>query len=377
MPNMKKQFKEICKEYGVVGASLEIYKNNKTKSMFYGKAAEDAKTNKKTIYRIASISKVIVALAAMKLVEEKKLNLDQDISKYLGFKVRNIHFPDDIITTRMLMTQTSSLTDGFDDEDLTNETRRDGYNGVNGTSLDVTLEDLLVPNDSIYYTDLTFDKNKPGTNFIYSNFGCGILACIIEKISKEYFTDYVKKVLFTPMGINASFRCNELANFDKVASTYISRNGEMTLNRTKEDFFRGVYPRFPLGENYRGPAGGLFISNQDLGKIMQMLINKGEYKGKQIYKSSTIEMMFEKNWEGECEEYRAKGLQMIMLENFYNHLVYGHFGNAYGVRSFMLFDKDEKIGMCFITNGVYDQSDTNGILNVHLKMFELLVKKEG
>jgi hypothetical protein len=41
-------------------------------------------------------------------------------------------------------------------------------------------------------------------------------------------------------------------------------------------------------------------------------------------------------------------------------------------------DEDgEKIGMCFITNGVYDQSDTNGILNVHLKAFELLVKKEG
>ena len=32
MPNIKKQFKEICEEYGVVGASLEIYKNNKTKS---------------------------------------------------------------------------------------------------------------------------------------------------------------------------------------------------------------------------------------------------------------------------------------------------------------------------------------------------------
>ena len=47
MPNIKKQFKEICKEYGVVGASLEIYENNKTKSMFYGKAAEDAKTSKK------------------------------------------------------------------------------------------------------------------------------------------------------------------------------------------------------------------------------------------------------------------------------------------------------------------------------------------
>ena len=39
MPNIKKQFKEICEEYGVVGASLEIYKNNKTKSIFYGKAS--------------------------------------------------------------------------------------------------------------------------------------------------------------------------------------------------------------------------------------------------------------------------------------------------------------------------------------------------
>lgn len=377
MPSIKKQFKDICKEYGVVGASLEIYQNNKTKSLFYGKASEEAKTTKKTIYRIASISKVIVALAAMKLVEERKLNLDKDISSYLGFKVRNIHFPDDIITTRMLMTQTSSLTDGFDDEDLTNETRRDGYNGVNGTFIDVSLEDLLIPNDSMYYSELTFDKHKPGTNFIYSNFGCGILACIVEKITNEYFTDYIKKILFTPLGLDASFRCNELANFDKVASTYAPRNGQMVMTRTKEQFFKGVYPRFPLGQNFRGPAGGLFISNQDLGKIMQMLINKGEYNGKTIYKPSTIEMMFEKNWEGKSDEYRAKGLQMIMMENYYNHLVYGHFGNAYGVRSFMLFDKDEKIGMCFIANGIYNQKATNGILDVHSKMFELLVKKEG
>lgn len=376
MPSIKKRFTNICKEYGLVGASLEIYKNNKSKSLFYGKASEKSKTTKKTIYRIASVSKVIVALAAMKLVEEHKLNLDRDISDYLGFKVRNIHYPDDIITTRMLMTQTSSLTDGFDDEDLTNETRRDGYNGVNGTFLDVSLKDLLIPNDSIYYSELTFSKNKPGTTFIYSNFGCGILACIVEKITNEYFTDYVKKVLFNPLGINASFRCNELAHSDKIASTYISQNNEMILNRTKEYFLKGVYPRFPIGENFRGPAGGLFISNQDLSKIMKMMIYKGLYNGKQVYKSSTIEKMFEKNWEGEFEEYRAKGLQMIMLEDFYNHLVYGHFGNAYGVRSFMLFDKDEQMGMCFITNGVLDKTETNGILNMHLKMFELLVKDE-
>lgn len=375
MGNIKKQFDKICQEFGVVGASACIFKNDELTSLNYGQATTNQATSENTVYRIASISKIIVALAAMKLVEEQKLNLDEDISTYLGFKLRNIYHPDKVITTRMLMTQTSSITDGFADEDMINEeVRRDTYNGVNGTFLKVSLEDLLVPNDSVYYNDITFDKNEPGSKFIYSNFGCGILACIIEKISGEYFTDYIRKILLTPLGLDASFRIDDIKAFENISSTYIPKDGKMVLCRSKECFSSGLYPRFGIGQNYRGPAGGLFISIKDLSIIMQMLINRGEYQGIKLYKKETIEQMFVKNWEGHDGNYRAKGLQMIILDNLYNHKFYGHFGNAYGVHSFMLFDKDEKIGMCFITNGLIDCSDTDGTPNIHLKILELLVK---
>ena len=49
MSNIKKRFVNICQEYGIVGASLEIYKNNKTKSLFYGKASDKNKTRIKVV----------------------------------------------------------------------------------------------------------------------------------------------------------------------------------------------------------------------------------------------------------------------------------------------------------------------------------------
>ena len=76
--------------------------------------------------------------------------------------------------------------------------------------------------------------------------------------------DYVKKVLLTPLNLDASFRIDEIKKFENVSSTYIPQDGKMVLNRTKERFLRGVYPRFEVGQNYRGPAGGLFISAKDL-----------------------------------------------------------------------------------------------------------------
>ena len=126
---MKKLFNQICEEFGVVGASAVVFKNNELTSLNYGKATDEKETSENTIYRIASISKIIVALAAMKLVEEQKLDLDEDISVYLGFKLRNIYHPDKKITTRMLMTQTSSITDGL--ELAEGDVVDTGYNLVN------------------------------------------------------------------------------------------------------------------------------------------------------------------------------------------------------------------------------------------------------
>lgn len=64
-----------------------------------------------TLYRLASISKLVTTIAVMKLVEEGRLDLDRDLSDYLGFPFRNPHFPTVPITLRMLLSHTSSLRD--------------------------------------------------------------------------------------------------------------------------------------------------------------------------------------------------------------------------------------------------------------------------
>ena len=63
-------------------------------------------------FRTASISKTFAAVGAMRLVEQGKLDLDADISDYLGFTLRNPNYPDDVITVRMIMSHSSSIQDG-------------------------------------------------------------------------------------------------------------------------------------------------------------------------------------------------------------------------------------------------------------------------
>ena len=59
---MKKLFNQICEEFGVVGASAIVFKNNELTSLNYGKATDEKETSENTIYRIASISKISVQL---------------------------------------------------------------------------------------------------------------------------------------------------------------------------------------------------------------------------------------------------------------------------------------------------------------------------
>src|SRR3712207_3637826 len=61
--------------------------------------------------RVASGSKLIVALGVMRLVEQKRLDLDEDVSSYLGWRLRNPAFPETPITLRMLLSHTSSVKD--------------------------------------------------------------------------------------------------------------------------------------------------------------------------------------------------------------------------------------------------------------------------
>ena len=223
----------LFEKSNAIGGNVLIADKEGIKEQFtYGFQSKEKNipTSKDTIYRIASISKVVVATTVMTLVDDGLVDIKEDISKYLGYQVRNPYYPEDIITIEMLMTQTSSICDG-EDETL-------GYDGVNGPRFFVDLQRLLTDPTYEYYTTKTYLKHKPGSFFCYSNFGCGILACIVEKVTGKYFTDYVRENLLLPMGLDASFRIDDIKNLDKVASLYDEKNGELELIRDKDKFFK-------------------------------------------------------------------------------------------------------------------------------------------
>lgn len=361
---MKDKFIEINKKAALAGSSLIVSsKDEILEELNYGYSDLDLnkKVTSNTVFRIASISKMIVALGIMKLYEEGLLDIDKDISEYLNFNLRNPKYPDKVITIKMLMTQTSSITDG---KEYTT-----GYNLINGTNKDVNLEDLLLQ-DGKYFVDETFDDNIPGSKFIYSNFNCGILACVIENVSNKIFTDYIKEVLLTPLNIDGSFRVSDIKN-DDIATLYYYKDGKHIVSRTKEDFLKNEYKIFPLGQNFRGPAGGLFISMKDLSKIMRVFMKESK-----LFKKSTIDLMLETHWQGIGDgEYRAKGLQIMILDYFDNKRLFGHFGDAYGAKSFMLFNPVKNIGICYITNGGGFKYQDFGICDIHEDLINLFLDK--
>lgn len=343
--NYQNDYNKVLEHYKYVGVNTLVASKNQilaTSNNGVMSLETNVPLNNDAIFRIASISKVIVAIGAMTLYDQGKLDINKDISEYLGYVVRNPHYPTVPITVKMLMTQTSSISDGADD--------LKGYDGVNGPHTDISLQDLLTNPDYPYYLDKTFSKNCPGDHWEYSNFGCGILACIIEKISGMYFSDYIRQAILLPLNIDGSFRVSDIVNKDLVVSLYDYKN-EFVLLRSKDRFLKGEFPRYELGNNFRMPAGGLFISTINLAKIMQMMMNKGIYQGVRILKSTTVELMEQTHWQGESNDpmYKKKGLQMIILDQFTKDPLKGHFGGAYGLKSFMLYNNE--IGMIFMCNG--------------------------
>ena len=382
MSKFSEKFQKICQDARLVGANIVVCKDDEIIDKdYYGLASieDNKKTNHDTVYRIASISKTVLAIGLMQLYEAGKIDLDKDISEYFGYKIRNPKFPDVAITPKMLLLQTSSITDGYDDEELTHDGIPLGYNGVNGTDWDVSVKDLLADTNSKYYTPLTFSDYEPGTHFIYSNFGCGLVACLIERASGEYYYDYMIKHVFEPLGVDASYRAKDIKNREGIASLYntASDGVSYSLCRSGERFVKGGYKEFPLGETFRGPAGGLFINMVDLSKIMRLFINRGIYNGVRLLKEETVDLMYQTHWFGSDIEgdYRAKGLQMKVMHNFEDRGIAfrGHTGGAYGVRSYMYFNQKAKFGACFITSGGYYKSTSEGILDVFKQTLSALI----
>ena len=336
--------------------------------------------------RVASISKLLVAIGVLQLVEARQLDLDQEAAKFLGWRLRNPNFPNLPITIRSLLSHTSSVRDGT------------GYFIPAGAG---RLREFFSPESDLWGQGSHWAsdvKEKPGQYFYYANLNFGLLAELIEKTSGQRFDRYMTEKVLAPLNITARFNpCAIAAN--QLAAGYRKRDSAgvwsplgpwlSQVDANSPDCFYGMknlndpqifLDKYKLGSNASlfSPQGGLRASASDLVAILSMLARGGELGGRKILSSLSVDAMLSSEWSlnrrgdngrssGESKPNGPRdglmsdyGLSVHRIDlgswGFKNgpSLMLGHLGNAYGVLSFALLDPDSGNGIAAIITGVSD-----------------------
>lgn len=339
-----------------------------------------------TRFRIASASKMFVAFTIMQLVEQGKINLDDDCSKYLGFKLRHPEYPNTPITVRMLANHTSGIRDGE----------------VYSIPVGVSVREFFYPEGKFWENGNHFSKagQFPGEYFRYCNLNYGLLGTIIESVTGERFDLYQKEHILKQLDISADYLVSNFTDeeFAKLGTIYrkVDKNGvwdENGLWYPQIDDYRGIRPeidtanlqnpydmKFDKVNDFKdyipginatpfSPQGGLRISAEELTHVLEMLMNNGIYRGNQVLSEESVSEMLKSQWlydeklkNGNTENgfFQSYGLGLyhiygdrpdsrICKDKDVN--LTGHVGEAYGLMSGLFFQPDAKNGFVYIMNG--------------------------
>ncbi len=315
--------------------------------------------------RIASISKLVVALGVMRLVDQHRLDLDRDVSDYLGWRLRNPAFPDTKITLRLLLSHRSSLTDGAD------------YAIPLGENLRQRLADPRA-----------WDKDHPAGSdwFHYTNLNYPVVASVMEAATGERFDQLMARLVLRPLKLSACYNWSPCDAREAARAVVLYRAD----GAVAKDDLGGRLPDCPVntaagvacdlatyraGENGAlfSPQGGLRISMADLARIGQLLARKGQgLLSPRAFAAMTTPLWRFNGHNGMGENgeadgfFCAYGLGVQVLgtggqgchdDLFPDHrLRIGHPGDAYGLKSGLWVDPQTGRGIAFFTTAVADDA---------------------
>lgn len=314
-----------------------------------------------TPVRIASVSKVAVVIVVMRLVEAGRLDLDHDVSGWLGWRLRNPAFPDSPLTLRQLLSHTSGLDDAS------------GYS----FPLGIKLQGALTPDHW---------SAAPGARFSYANINFGVIATVLEAATGMRFDRLMTQQLFAPLGMNACFNWSGCTAGTAAQAAVLYRKGiDETAWQPGGPWVAQIDAaplpcpvRAPSGCDLGGyrpgdngtlfsPQGGMRITMSDLAKLGQLLLRGGEIGGVRLLQPASVDAMLTPVWLGgpSGETYaglmQCYGLSMQCLVGGRDRLIrdrparlWGHLGEAYGLYSGLWIDRERRRVYAYAITGVGD-----------------------
>ena len=357
-PALNSELNSVALMHNTVAASLVVY-NGETGEYFtyvYGFAdsGERRPVNPQTKFRVAALAKLTTVICAMALVDEELLDLDMDISVYLGYEVSNTNHPGTVITTRMLMQHTSSIFDSG------------AFQMARDRNSSDSLRTLLERGSS-------FRRSQPGTSFEYTNFGYAVLGAICENISGKSLDTLARDVIFEPLGIDAGYVPGNLKNTEDIAVIY----NEMHVETYSLESQLEIKESSQLGQDLHLAQGSLTISAVDYARILAMLGNGGVLRGTRVLSEESVRDIH--NTTVEAEGFR-QGLatrysrdDILPDEGFYWLT-----GGAYGTFSQYISTTAENMnrGVVVVTTGATTDRDTNGMVSLCTSMMTLVWEEQ-
>ena len=285
-----------------------------------------------TPFILDSVSKMVTATAFMQLVEKGKVGLDDDVNNYLPFSVRNPNFPEIAITPRMLMMNTSSVTDNWDVMPYV-------FWPDAPQPLGEFIQSYLDPAGAIYDPVNNYGSWAPGTTNEYSNIGIALIGRLVEVIAKQPYDAYTQRSIFAPLGMKAVW---SIADFGKlpvpVAMPY-SDDGTGNLVALGQY----SYPDYP--------DGALRTDLHSLEKFMIAHMNGGRLSATQrILKPETANLMHQATWDPQVD-----GLGFMAWEyGGFDTTFVGHEGGDLGSFTEAFWSPTDKVGFIVLANGDYN-----------------------
>ena len=347
-------------------------------------AANNLPANADTLYRIASISKLVTTVGVMRLVEAGTLSLDADVSQYLGWSLRNPHFPDTPITLRQLLTHTSSLRDDA------------GYYWEYTTQI----RNVLVPGRALYGKGAMWAKNAaPGQYFQYANLPWGVIGTVMERATGERFDRLMQRLVFTPLDVRGGFHPADFSPRDLADTATLYRKRTVVNGQEIWDASPATGPWTPQVDNYQneppvpranadyvigsngtafGPQGACRLSALGLAKLMRLFMGGGEVDGVRLLKPETVAQMLARQWRFDASRPNGGTSEFGDAQQLFNewglgnqHFLdvsgpqrgdrlvdgggftgVGHLGDAWGLTSAFVFDPKTNDGVIFLVGGI-------------------------
>ena len=350
--NISDRMESDIKNNIISGASVSVISPDDTlfKAHFGTLSAEDkTPPNNSTLFRMASMTKPVTAVAVMTLYDKGLLEIDDPVEKYLP-QFKNMYIAEMIdgkaekvrkaqttLTIKHLLTHTSGLVSGSSGEfyankltDETNKTLKDTVDYYSGTGLG-----FEPYTENQYNATAAFD----------------VLARIAEMISDMNYADFLKKYVTDPCEMYDTAFVPNNGQWERIIPMHKKENGKSGISEMKKGC---VFGNVPV-THYLGGAG-LISSLGDYTSFARMLLNKGVINGNRIISEKAVKLIStaqvpESIMPG--NERWGLGVRVITSEN-YRFLPVGAFGwsGAYGTHFWI--DPVNSIAAVYMKNSMFD-----------------------